>query len=332
MRQQTTNSVILASQKVRGFIERMDSFEKSMMIDGLSPKTFIDYSRKLADLALHYHKLPEEITEDELKNYLSCIIEENRSTSQSKFKHIVYSMRSYFRYAGVPMRVKLPSIKNERRLPIVLSKQQCKLLFDSTKNFKHQLILKLIYSAGLRVNELTKLEWQHIDVDRMTIFIKRSKGNKDRYVPLSVHILNDLILFMARGITTRYIFTGGTPTEAISRSAIRFIMGQAIKRTGIKKQGVCLHTLRHSFATHLLEDGLDIFSIKELLGHSRIETTLVYLHVFDQPKRSRVSPLDTLFKNINTNKTKRNKQKYNDLITKRTITTNLETRQYALFD
>ncbi len=93
MRQQTTNSVVLAGDAVTGFAERIEWFKKSTMIHGLSPKTFIDYSRKLADLVLHHNKLPEEISEDELRDYLSSLIEQNKSTSQSKFKHIVYSMR-----------------------------------------------------------------------------------------------------------------------------------------------------------------------------------------------------------------------------------------------
>lgn len=332
MQQIVTNSVSKASEKIKGFSDQMLQFKRSIQIEGLSEKTFHDCSRKLADLSLHFNKLPEHITQEELKAYLSALINEGKGTSLSKFKHLVYSMRCYFKHLGLPMNVKLPSIKAVKKLPVVLSKQLCVKLFELTKNFKHQLMLKFIYAAGLRLQELLKMEWQHIDADRMTIFIKCSKGKKDRYVPLSEQLLNEILLYMSSGIKNKYVFTANGSNKPMSTSGIRFIMREAVKRSKINKEGICLHTLRHSYATHLLEDGLDIFSIKELLGHSRIETTLVYLHVYDQPRRSKKSPLDTLYGNVNVSQTKRNQKKFNEYLSKRIVVENKSTGQYQLFD
>ncbi|MFO0355451.1 MAG: phage integrase N-terminal SAM-like domain-containing protein [Sphingobacteriaceae bacterium] len=115
MQQLVTNSVTQASKNIKGFSDQLFQFKGSLQIDGLSDKTFSDYSRTLAELSLHFNKLPEHITQEELKSYLSALIEQSKDTSLSKFKHLVYSMRCYFKYLGLPMNVKLPSIKNEKK-------------------------------------------------------------------------------------------------------------------------------------------------------------------------------------------------------------------------
>jgi len=332
MNRQISKRVDIACEKISGFKERIEQFKNGLLINGRTHNTFTNYSRKLAELSLYFKKLPEHITEPELVDYLALIIKQSKSVSQSEFKHIVYSMRSYFKLTGLPMNVKLPQIKSDKKLPVVLSKQECRLLFSQSKNFKHRLILKFIYACGLRVNELLKLKWQHIDTDRMTVLIKRSKGNKDRYVPLSEHLLVELISYMTGIINSDYVFKGGGNNQSMSASGIRFLMRGAVKRAGIIKEGVCLHTLRHSFATHLLEDGLDIISIKELLGHERIETTLVYLHVCEQQKRSKSSPLDTLMDKTEGIDLVTVKEKFNELFTNRNLTIRLNYNQMNLFE
>jgi site-specific recombinase XerD len=189
----------------------------------------------------------------------------------------------------------LPVLKNEVRVPTVLSREECKRLFDYTQNIKHKAALLLIYSAGLRVQEISLMKLVDLDVQRKMIYVKNGKGRKSRYVPLSLCLLDTLIPYIEKYRPRVYLFNGKNPGTPLSKTALSLAMRNALKRARIKKERACLHTLRHSFATHLLEDGLDIISIKELLGHSRIENTLVYLHVADYDKGHKHSPLDNLY-------------------------------------
>jgi site-specific recombinase XerD len=156
-------------------------------------------------------------------------------------------------------------------------------------------MLKLIYSAGLRLGELANLKIGDIDWLRMLIHIRRGKGRKDRYVCLSKYILSDMKLYLQMEKPFLYLFNNSKGNK-LGQSTISKIMQRAVKKAGISKEGVCLHTLRHSFATHLLEEGLDIISIKELLGHEKLHTTMVYLHVTDyRSELKKRSPLDQLY-------------------------------------
>jgi site-specific recombinase XerD len=147
----------------------------------------------------------------------------------------------------------------------------------------------------------------------MMIHIKQSKGRRDRYVPLAKTIVGDFVNYMFGFNRSEYVFFGPDCNGKMSHSGIQFLLKQAVRRAGINKTGVCLHTLRHSYATHLLEDGLDIISIKELLGHERIETTLVYLHVANCIRNQKMSPLDTLLGEVAEDDLNKFKEKYNEL-------------------
>ena len=294
MNRNLSKKVALAELAVPKFKNLMEDLRKGMMVTGLTYKTFISYSRKLADITLYFKKLPEDLTEEELRDYLSYLIHHAKSLSESEFKTTVYGLRYYFKIRGKETNLKVPKLKFVKKLPAVLSKEECKVMFDLTVNFKHRLILQFIYAGGLRLSELINIKWVHIDPDRMSILIKRSKGKKDRYVPLSPNLLGELTKYMENGHRGHYIFNGGDRNQRICDSTIGFILKSAARRANIKKEGVCLHTLRHSYATHLLEAGLDIFSIKELLGHTNIQSTLIYLHVADQNRIAKFSPLDKL--------------------------------------
>lgn len=289
------NRTAQAGVKIPGFLMLLEEFRKNMLVDGLSESTFVNYGRNLAQVSLRFNKLPNLLTSEDIQQYMVELLGSARSVSQSEFKHAVYSLRYYFKTLGKDIAVKVPRVKREKRLPVVLSKEECRAIFELTANMKHRIILMFIYSGGFRVNELVNLKWSDVDADRMKVLIRRSKGRKDRYVPLSEYLLNYLTVFLGLGNSGEYIFTSARSGKKMCRSGIRFLMSSAVKRAGINKVGVCLHTLRHSFATHLLEDGLDIISIKELLGHSRLESTLTYLHVAYQPQRKKSSPLDSLF-------------------------------------
>lgn len=319
MFQKPISKRVLAGIQVAGFTNVMENLQKWADINGLSKKTIDCYGRKLADMALHFRKLPEKINEEELRDYLAVLIKRAKGNSISEFKHTVYSMRLYFKMMGLPINVSLPKIKKNKKLPVVLSKQEFKLILDLTKNFKHRLMLMLIYSGGLRMGELLNLKWCDIDVNRMMLHIKQAKGNQDRYVPLSGLLLDDLVRHAQRGYFGEYLFHGGGKNAKMSPKGICFALQEAVKRSGLIKEGICAHTLRHSYATHLLEDGLDIVSIKELLGHSRIESTLVYLHVSNIDKRNKRSPLDTLLEEISEEEKNLHKTVFTELLKNRRV-------------
>lgn len=294
MKTNSLTNVKLASLKINGFKDRIETLTTSMVVNGLSKSTIINYNRKLANLSLYFNKLPEHINEKELISYFEKLISETSGNSKSSFKHTVYGFKMYFKVLGLQTSVQLPKIKEESKLPVVLSKKECIMLFAASKNPKHRLLLMMMYSGGFRVSELLGLKWCDIDVNRMVVHIKQSKGKKDRYVPFSNYILDEFINYMQAEIKSEFVFCGKDQVTPLGKTGVRFLLASAVKKSGIIKPRVCSHTLRHSFATHLLEDGLDIISIKELLGHSNIETTLVYLHVADYTKFKKSSPLDSL--------------------------------------
>jgi site-specific recombinase XerD len=153
---------------------------------------------------------------------------------------------------------------------------------------------RLIYSAGLRIGEAQRLERTDIDTERMLIHIRQSKGRKDRYVVLSKLIANKFIKYCLEYKITKYVFPGQKPGNYISKNTIGRILKNALKLSGIEKK-VCPHTLRHCFATHMLENGVDTVTVKEQLGHADIQTTMLYLQVSNISRKPAVSPLDSLY-------------------------------------
>lgn len=279
---------------VPGFSERLEQMHQMILLAGRSISTFKNYSLQVTRAVKHFQRLPEDVEQSEMQTYLAGLAKD--VVSPSRFKHAVYGLRFYFKSIGrESLRLELPVIKNTQRLPVVFSRDECRRIFKAARNPKHALALMLTYSAGLRAQEVSLLRIADIDVQRLTIHVRNGKGRKPRYVPFSKTLLRPFAAYLSRHRPTIYAFNGNRPGKPLTRTAIRLAMHNAMKRTGIKKAGACLHTLRHSFATHLLEDGVDIVSIKELLGHSRIETTLVYLHVADCQNSRKHSPLDTLY-------------------------------------
>lgn len=332
MRKKIETRIEFACRHITGFLEVTKKMEQYILISGLSKATYESYCRKLAELSLYFNKLPQHISEIELTEYLAFLVTKAISPSQTEFKHMVYGMRFYFKALNLTLKVRLPIIKDDKKLPIVLSKQECFSIINQTKNFKHRLILMFIYSGGLRVRELTNLKWSDVNVNRMTIHIKRSKGRKDRYVPLAKNIIEPFVQYMGRLHKSEYIFFGADNKEKMSHTGIMFLLKQAVRRVGINKTGVCLHTLRHSYATHLLEDGLDIISIKELLGHECIQTTLVYLHVANCSRQQKMSPLDSLYDEVNAELINKCKTKYTELSIQRNYRIPIHENQLNLFD
>lgn len=191
--------------------------------------------------------------------------------------------------------INLPVLHKKSRLPVVLSKEECKLLFKTPSLLKHKVMLAFIYAHGLRVSELSQMKFGDVDFSRSMVHIKQSKGNKDRYVPLSRLIVPGLKNYLHSERPQRFLFEGYKTGEPYSNRGIQHLMTETVKKCKIQKEGICPHTLRHSYATHLLEDGIDIVTIKNLLGHVNIETTMVYLHVMQSKGKTAHSPFDSLY-------------------------------------
>jgi site-specific recombinase XerD len=182
--------------------------------------------------------------------------------------------------------------KKEKKLPVVLSQKEVKRIIDSISNLKHRTFISLIYSCGLRLSELPNLKVSDIDSTRMQIHIRLGKGSKDRYVMLSQKILLLLREYWKRYRPKEYLFEGATRGKAIAMRTIQHVFYQAVIKSGILKRP-SIHTLRHSFATHLLEQGVNLIAIQHLLGHSHIKTTTAYTHLQSSPASIK-SPFDDL--------------------------------------
>ena len=251
---------------------------------------------------MHFGKIPTELDPEQVQEYLFILQKRSKTPSQTYFKHTVYGLRFLLKTEGLPYEyLRLPSIKHEDKLPVVLSKEEVWRLLNSCTLLKHKILIGLLYGCGLRCMEVRNIRLCDLDFDRLQLKVVQGKGSKDRYVPLSTHLVRGLKAYIASENPSIYLFNGkpngregGDFDSRYSQRGVQFVIKQASKRAGIIKE-VCVHTLRHTFATHLLEDGLDLITIKNLLGHQAIETTLIYLQIAQLENYKAFSPLDTLF-------------------------------------
>lgn len=255
--------------------------------------------RCLAHLTIYYKCSPELLTEEQINDYLYHCQNLHKTPSESFFKHTVYGLRASYRVLGMEnKRIQLPQIKRQNDLPIVLSKQEVRELLYAPKYLKHRLILGMLYGCGLRSYELCNLLQSDIDFDRKMVFIRKQKGKTDRYVPLSVHLIRGLKKYFKTEHPINYVFNSQVTKDGIAQPlttrGIQWVIKECRSKVTTKKKFTA-HTLRHSYATHLLEDGLNIISLQQLLGHAYIETTIVYLQVCNAGSSIKFSPLDTLF-------------------------------------
>lgn len=283
-----------AQTHVIGFSVSYQKFKERVTIDQNSKSMITNYSRSIAQIALHFNRVPHEISVDEINSYLyRMTVHEKQSISY--FKQAVYGLRHWFRLFGMEEKaIQMPSIKKEEVLPVVLSKEECKELFKAPRLLKHRFLLAFAYSSGIRMNELRLLKISDIDLHRKQIHIRQGKGKKDRYVALSQLISQKLQNYLTQCKPAVYLFEGQTAREPMGERSIQYVINEALQKTEIKKQ-VSMHTLRHSFATHLLEDGVNVQSVQKALGHSDMRTTMVYLHVAQINPNIAHSPLDTLY-------------------------------------
>jgi len=296
MRKKTSlNIVERAIIAVPDFEEVAKKLEQQVVLRGQSMSTLKNYIRRIALVSLHFKRLPHEISEDEINEYLVGLARDPKSPSRSSFKHMVYGLRYYFRLLGLNKKaIALPALNRDTKLPVILNRKELKELFNTPKLLKQRIVLALIYSAGLRGQEVINLKLSDIDFERMTIHVRQSKYKKDRIVPLSPTMAIGLKKYLKAECPHIWFFNGKQPGSQYSTQGLSWVMRENLKKTSITKQ-VNLHSLRHAYATHLLEEGVNIVTLKELLGHANITTTMIYLHVAQCPYIQPHSPMDTLY-------------------------------------
>jgi integrase/recombinase XerD len=280
----------------------LQRFERNISILGRSPRTFDNYSRHVAAISLHFGCLPTELDPEQVKDYLYELQKRSKTPSQTYFKHTVYGLRFLLKAEGLPYDyLHLPEIKKDRKLPVVLSREEIWQLLQKAALLKHKILIGLLYGCGLRCIEVRNLRLRDIDFDRKLVHIVQSKGNKDRYVPLSEHLIRGIKKYVTAEQPSDWLFNGqplgrggGDFDSRYSQRGVQWVIKTVARQAGIIKE-VNVHMLRHSYATHLLEDGVNIMSVQKLLGHANIESTMVYLHICQTPDQLPHSPLDKVF-------------------------------------
>lgn len=280
---------------VPGFKKVAIKLDQQVALRGQSVSTLNNYIRRIALISLTFGRLPEEIEEEEINEYLVALARDPKSPSRSSFKHMVYGLRYYYRLLGMNKQaIALPSLKHDTKLPIILNRTELKELFNAPKLLKQRIVLTLIYSAGLRSQEVINLKISDIDFERKTIHIRQSKYKKDRILPLSNAMVIGLRKYLAAENPHIWLFNGKEIDGRYSVKGLSWVLRENLKKTAITKE-ISLHSLRHSYATHLLEEGINIVTLKELLGHAEITTTMIYLHVAQCKLIKPHSPLDSLY-------------------------------------
>lgn len=276
----------------------MDTLKQQMEMDmelrGLSKYTCKSYLQHMHHFVRHFKKSPLEMTEKEIREYLHYLTHDKKLSHS--YVNCAYSALKFFYTVTTDWEWdirKLPRLKKQSKLPIVLAPKEINTIFLVTTNLKHKSILMTIYSAGLRVSEAAHLKVSDIDSKRMQIRIQSGKGNKDRYCMLSQTLLEILRRYWYAYQPSDWLFPSVQKDKPLSTRSIQKIFKKSLKQAGIHKE-TGVHGLRHSFATHLLELGTDIYSIQKLMGHSNIKTTSIYIHVQEQKVLNIVSPLDRI--------------------------------------
>lgn len=265
-----------------------------MVLRGLSENTQEGYVRSVVGLARHYRRSPDQLSNDEIQGYLLYLIQD-RKLAWSSCNVAYAALRVFYRdvLGWDRTRFSIPPRVAQTRRPEVLSLQEVQRLLEAAQPLKHRALLMTTYSAGLRVSEVVHLKPTDIASDRMLIRVEQGKGKKDRYTILAEQCLKELRQYWRAYSPGEWLFAGADPTGPISISTAQEAYKKARQTAGIS-HGRGIHTLRHSFGTHLLEAGVDIMTIRQWMGHSSLRTTAGYLHVSADRRASVQSPLDTL--------------------------------------
>jgi site-specific recombinase XerD len=264
-----------------------------LRLKNFSPKTIKVYVHAVAKFARHFGRSPTELRREDVRDYLLYLLAQGRARStcvvvRNALRHL------YTDTLGRPDWLEaLPRSKPETKLPVVLSRDEVQRLFSTVTNLKQKALFMVAYDAGLRLSEIIHLRIDDIDSDRMVIRIRQGKGKKDRYARLTPGLLKLLREYWTSDRPESLMFPGATPDKTYDLATPGQLLKKACRKAGITKR-VSMHTLRHSFATHLLEAGTNLRVIQQLLGHDRIQTTSLYTHISLEELREAPSTMDML--------------------------------------
>lgn len=276
----------------------MNSLRRQMIEDlsvrGLADNTHIAYLHAVTQLAKYYNRRPDQLSTREVQRFLVHLHEE-RGLAWSSCNLYAQALRFFYRITlgRAAVDFYIPCAKQEQRLPEILSRREVGRLFQAATNRRNRALLITGYGAGLRVSEIVHLKIRDIDSDRMTLRIDQGKGRKDRYGLLSDRLLHELRDYWRRYRPEDWLFPGQREERPITRHRALDIFHETKAKAGIDKAGG-IHSLRHTFATHMLEAGADLHTIQRLLGHRSLRTTMRYLHVSERRLMTATSPLELI--------------------------------------
>jgi integrase/recombinase XerD len=271
--------------------ELKQKFERHLTLCRYSPNTNTVYIKAVESLAGYYRQSPDRLTDTQIQDYLHYLIVDRKlawNTCNVYFSGIKCFYTSVLRRRT---NLSIPPRPRQKKIAVAISRDEVDQILSACKNLKHRTLLLTVYSAGLRVSEVVKLEPVHIERSRKMIRIEQAKGRKDRYTVLSNTLLKTLEEYWRAYRPGKWLFFGATKAKPISIDSVQQIYYKAKREAGVKR-GKGIHTLRHSFATHLLEHGTRTHVIQQMLGHRSIRTTAKYLHISNEAISKVISPLD----------------------------------------
>lgn len=268
--------------------EILQKIERELKLRSYSPKTIKAYVFCIKEYLIYKGVDFDKLNEESIKNYLLKLQESGKSpqTINLHLNSIKYFYRNVFENH---QKVNIKFAKRSQKLPVVLSRIEIEQIISSISNNKHKLIISLSYGSGLRISEVQNLKVCDVNIDELTIHVKEAKGKKDRITVLPQKLVNDLRKLTVLKNVSDFVFESERGGKLSTRT-LQKIFENALKESGIKKPAT-FHSLRHSFATHLLENGIDVRYVQELLGHVNIRTTQIYTHVTNPKLKNIKSPL-----------------------------------------
>lgn len=274
----------------------MEKTSQYLSLGHYSPLTIRNYLSELRYLFVYYADVnPQDFTEEMVMQYL-LYLTKTLGCSRVKCKMAAQSISFFFRHV-----LKLPYViptviypRKSTKLPPVMSAAEIRALIDGVKNIKHRTIIMLLYSTGMRLSEIAALKITDIDSKNMRIKVVQGKGSKDRYTILSEQVLQELRAYYLIYKPKEYLFNGDKPGKRYSMRSIQHLVQKGLAQIGLDSKNYTVHTIRHSFATHLVDNGTDLHTVKELLGHSNLQTTLRYMHLTTTRMQGIVNPYDVL--------------------------------------
>jgi site-specific recombinase XerD len=267
---------------------------RAMELKNLSANTQRTYLTAVTAIAKHYQKSPDKLSKEMIEDYL-LYLKNEKGKCPNSCASALSGLRFFYKHVTKQkIKIDYSVSRKVRNLPTVLPQEDIFNIINATDNLKHRLILMTTYSAGLRAGEVRTLKPEHIESKKMLIKVVKGKGGKSRYTLLAKRLLPELRHYYKKFRPQTYLFPSSykhKKHQPLSYESVRNLYEKARKKAGVKN-GVGIHTMRHSFATHLLEAGYDIRKIQVLMGHSRLSTTMIYLHVSRQTLANVPSPLD----------------------------------------